>query len=206
MSRQHTFRRAAYSTLLLALCLGMFACSAQNTAQQPSPSPTILPNPTPTSTSNISNQVHPSRLLIPALQVDAPVENVGITSNGDLATPTHDPWEGVGWYANGAYPGTKGSSVIDGHLDRPGGSPAVFWFLHNLHAGDTVEVKESNEKILHFRVTDVEFYAPQSAPLQQIFGDSSGKFLNLITCAGDWIPSQKQTTLRLVVYTSLISS
>ncbi len=26
-------------------------------------------------------------------------------------------------------------------------------------------------------------------------------FLNLITCAGDWIPSQHQTTLRLVVYT-----
>jgi hypothetical protein len=25
----------------------------------------------------------------------------------------------------------------------------------------------------------------------------------LITCAGDWIPSQHQTTLRLVVYTSL---
>jgi hypothetical protein len=25
----------------------------------------------------------------------------------------------------------------------------------------------------------------------------------LITCAGDWIPSQHQTSLRLVVYTTL---
>ena len=38
---------------------------------------------------------------------------------------------------------------------------------------------------------------------KDIFGNLGGRYLNLITCAGDWIPSQHQTTLRLVVYTSL---
>ena len=42
----------------------------------------------------------------------------------------------------------------------------------------------------------------KAAPLQDIFGNRGGTYLNLITCAGDWIPSQHQTTLRLVVYTA----
>jgi sortase (surface protein transpeptidase) len=136
--------------------------------------------------------------------VDAPIEAVGIDASGDLATPTRSPWLDTGWYSGGPLPGAKGSAVIDGHLARPGGSPAVFWFLRQLRAGDLVEVQESDGQTLRFRVTDVEYYQPQNAPLQQIFGNTSGQYLNLITCAGDWIPTQKQTTLRLVVYTKLI--
>ena len=70
--------------------------------------------------------------------------------------------------------------------------------------GNEVQVLFSDGSILHFRVTDIEYYRPQDAPLQQIFGNRNGKYLNLITCAGDWIPSQQQTTQRLVVYTTLI--
>src|SRR5260370_42683803 len=46
------------------------------------------------------------------------------------------------------------------------------------------------------------FYSPQDAPVQDIFGNKAGRFLNLMTCAGDWIPTQHQTALRLVVYTA----
>ena len=41
------------------------------------------------------------------------------------------------------------------------------------------------------------------APVQDIFGNAAGRFLNLMTCAGAWIPSEHQTSLRLVVYTTL---
>jgi len=64
-------------------------------------------------------------------------------------------------------------------------------------------VIEAQGKTLRFRVTAIVYYTPQNAPLQQIFANQSGRYLNLITCAGDWIPSQHQTTLRLVVYTTL---
>jgi LPXTG-site transpeptidase (sortase) family protein len=190
------------STLFLALCLSLLACSPleSSISQAPLASPTIPAKPTPT------QLAHPERLLIPAINVDAPVEQVGITSAGDLDTPSQSPWVDTGWYSDGPLPGEMGSAVIDGHLDRPGGYPAVFWLLRQLHVGNTVQVRESNGKTLHFRVTDVEYYAPNDAPLQRIFGNDSGKFLNLITCAGDWIPSQHQTTLRLVVYTKLIQS
>ena len=131
------------------------------------------------------------------------IESVGTQSNGDLATPTHNPWEDAGWYNLGPHPGERGSAVIDGHLDRPGGYPAVFWRLRDLHVGDEVLVMNIAGKTLHFRVTRTALYSPQEAPLQDIFGNWGGIYLNLLTCAGDWIPSEHQATLRLVVYTSL---
>jgi sortase (surface protein transpeptidase) len=146
---------------------------------------------------------YPVRLSIPAIGVNASVESVGITTTGDLAVPARQPWVDVGWYSSGPLPGALGSAVIDGHLDRPGGYPAVFWRLRDLHVGDDVMVIEAQGKTLHFGVTAIVYYPPQNAPLQQIFANQSGRYLNLITCAGDWIPSQHQTTLRLVVYTTL---
>ncbi|HLQ30991.1 MAG TPA: class F sortase [Ktedonobacteraceae bacterium] len=147
--------------------------------------------------------VNPSRLIIPTIGINALVEPLGILPNGDLATPVRNPWEDVGWYNGGPHPGEHGSAVIDGHLDRPRGYPAVFWRLRNLQVGSQVLVVNSDGKTLHFQVTSIAYYTPQSAPIQDIFGNSGGTYLNLITCAGDWIPTQHQTALRLVVYTSL---
>jgi len=165
----------------------------------------VAPTALPTLSRNA--KATPSRLLIPAIGINAAVEEVGILTNGafagDMATPAQSPWEHVGWYAAGPRPGERGSAVIDGHLDDQNGSPAVFWNLRKLHADNEVQVVMSNGKKLTFRVTRIAYYPPQAAPLQDIFGNSGGIYLNLITCAGDWIPSQHQTTLRLVVYTAL---
>jgi len=147
----------------------------------------------------------PLRLIIPAIGVNASVEPVEILPNGNLGTPTHSPWENVGWYDLGTSPGERGSAVIDGHLDRPGGIPAVFWNLRSLYPGDDVLVLNAKGKTLDFRVIEVAFYTPEQAPVTDIFGEMGGSYLNLITCAGDWIPSEHQTALRLVVYTTLVS-
>lgn len=157
-----------------------------------------LPAPAP------ATSQRPLRLMIPTIGVNASIEQVGILPNGNLATPTGHPWDDTGWYAQGPYPGAIGSAVIDGHLDRPGGYPAVFWSLRNLHPGDLVLVVNQQRQTLRFRVTRVMLYPPQEAPVMDIFANQSGTYLNLITCAGDWIPSQRQTTLRLVVYTTLL--
>jgi hypothetical protein len=146
----------------------------------------------------------PNRLVIPAVGINGFVEPLGIRSNGDLATPAQNPWTDVGWYDLGPHPGERGSAVIDGHLDRPGGYPAVFWRLRDVQVGEDVQVVDDGGKTLHFRVTRVAYYPPDQAPLQDIFGNQSGTYLNLITCAGDWIPSEHQTTLRLVVYTTFV--
>ncbi|MHB8596075.1 MAG: class F sortase [Ktedonobacteraceae bacterium] len=195
--------------LLLGGC-GTFVTAQEahsNTHSQTAMS-TTHPLVTPTTTRLLKPQpdiiADPVRLVIPAIGVNATVETVGILNNGDLATPTRSPWTDVGWFVSGPQPGDPGSAVIDGHLDRPGGYPAVFWNLRYMQVGERVTVVSANGKTLNFQVTRVAFYAPQAAPIQAIFGNSGGTYLNLITCAGDWIPSQHQTTLRQVVYTTLV--
>ncbi len=126
----------------------------------------------------------PVRLVIPAIEINAPVESVGIRPDGNLATPAQHPWEDVGWYDLGPLPSERGSAVIDGHLDRPGGYPAVFWRLRDIQMGDDVQVTRSAGKTLHFRVTRIAYYLSDQAPLQDIFGNLGGRYLNLITCAG----------------------
>jgi len=202
----HSFRlRVCLLAIVLALALS--ACDSAATSEVPearmshpmnaNAASTVLPIGKTEASSN------PVRLIIPAIAINAPVEWIGTQSNGDLATPAQNPWEDVGWYNLGPHPGERGSAVMDGHLDRPGGYPAVFWRLHDLHIGDEILVMNTSGKTLHFQVTRIAFYTPQEAPIQDIFGNWGGTYLNLVTCAGDWIPSQHQTNLRLVVYTSL---
>lgn len=152
-------------------------------------------------TQDIAN---PLRLTIPAISLDASIEPLGVLPNGDLGTPTQDPWDNVGWYDLGPRPGEPGSAVIDGHLDRPGGAPAIFWRLRELQTGDKVTVLDAHGKTLTFRVTHLAWYDAHTVPIQEIFGNGEGRYLNLITCAGDWIPDQHQTTMRLVVYTTML--
>ncbi len=206
-------RFSIYPMVLLLFLLTSCGTPSQ-VAKEPAKKPAAIEEPSPTPTKAIPTFVVspvvtvsasvPAHLIIPRIGVDAPVENVNIQSNGDLGTPVQNQWEGVGWYSNGPRPGQAGSAVIDGHLDRPGGYPAVFWYLRDVQVGDVIMVVDTNGKTLRFRVTRTAAYPPLAAPLQEIFGDSGGTYLNLITCAGTWIPSQHQTTLRLVVYTTLI--
>ena len=203
----HAFRlRACLFTIIMVLVLSACADSASiSEAPEARMSHTINTNATSTvlPIGKTDSALNPVRLIIPAVTINAPVEWVGTQPNADLATPTQSPWQDVGWYNLGPHPGERGSAVIDGHLDRPGGLPAVFWRLRDLHVGDEVLVKNTSGKTLRFQVTRIELFPPQDAPIQDIFGNWGGMYLNLITCAGDWIPSQHQTNLRLVVYTSL---
>lgn len=193
--------------MLLSGC-GTFVTAQEDHAnthsQTANTHPLVTPTPTQLLKSSLDAMADPVRLVIPSIGVNATVETVGILSSGDLATPTRSPWTDVGWFVSGPQPGGQGSAVIDGHLDRPGGYPAVFWNLRYMQVGKRVMVVSASGKTLNFQVTRVAFYAPQAAPIQAIFGNSGGTYLNLITCAGDWIPSQHQTTLRLVVYTTLV--
>lgn len=204
MVRQYLFRQLRHAPALLVFWCCLSACAAQANATSQAHLDGSAMFPPLLATARPAGPGIPRHLLIPVIGVNAPVERVGIANGGDLGTPSASPWIDTGWYSNGPRPGEQGSAVIDGHLNRPGNYPAVFWRLYQLRIGDEVEVLDSHGRALRFRVIEVASYTPQNAPYQFIFGNNSGKYLNLITCAGDWIPSQHQTTRRLVVYTRLI--
>ena len=189
---------------VLGLCFGLLlsSCSPPQ-VQSTAKAPVEVSQPKRILFQEAARGDDPIHLLIAAIHIDTTIEPVGVLSTGNLDTPQNNPWEDAGWYKDGPRPGEQGSAVLDGHLNRPGGAPAVFWSLASLKIGDEVVVTTSEGKTLRYRVTGSARYAPQQAPLQEIFGNTQGSHLNLITCAGYWLPSEQQTSLRMVVYTSL---
>lgn len=146
----------------------------------------------------------PIRLTIPSLKLDALIEQVGQRSDGAMDTPSLV--EDVGWYRLGVAPGEVGRAVIAGHLDLVDGSPAVFWDIGKLEAGDEVIVYVEDGTEYHFRVMRKQRYAYEDAPLEEIFGFSLRSELNLITCAGTWDRKESNYASRLVVYTRLFKT
>lgn len=143
----------------------------------------------------------PVRLIIPALNINANVQDVGLTAAGAMGTPNN--FTDVAWYKLGVQPGELGSSVIDGHVDNGLSLAGVFKHLVDIKVGDDVYVQEEDGSKLHFTVTDVETYPYENAPNSQIFGQTDAARLNLITCEGVWVPAGRTYDHRLVVYTEL---
>lgn len=145
---------------------------------------------------------YPSRLSIPRLNIDAHVQQLGITQNGSLGTPSN--FVDVGWYALGTIPGNKGSAIIDGHVDNGLALAGVFKHLSSVVIGDNVYVTNYGGTTTHFIVTDIESYDYKNAPIEMIFNDNTGSYLKLITCGGNWVPGGRTYDRRIVVTAVLV--
>lgn len=143
--------------------------------------------------------VIPVKLQIPAIDVTAPVELVGLTADGAMDVPKQ--WNDVGWYEYGPPPGQPGNAAMAGHLDSTT-APAVFWRLGSLKAGDKIIVTLSNSQAVTFVVTQKVSYAYNDAPIAQVFGPATTANLNLITCGGSWDAYTKNYSNRIVVFTT----
>lgn len=143
----------------------------------------------------------PDKLHIPKLGIDARVESVAMDKAGAMDVPKGAM--NVAWYNLGAKPGEKGSAVIAGHLDSKTGAPEVFWDLDKLSKGDEIEIIDAKGKTYTFAVTDQKTFEFDKVPLQDIFANTNGTFLNLITCEGTFDKSNKNYSKRLVVYSQL---
>jgi len=145
----------------------------------------------------------PTSITIPKINVHAAVESVGMDSLGRMDVPkTADD---TAWYSPGYKPGMNGSAVIDGHLDRVTGAPAVFWNLKLLSAGDQIIITENNGQKYTFAVDHIMRYPYDSFPIKDVFGATHTPTLNLITCNGVWDQNTKNYSDRLVVYSKLLS-
>ncbi|OGX78947.1 peptidase C60 sortase A and B [Exiguobacterium sp. SH31] len=145
--------------------------------------------------------VSPVQIQIPSINVDTAIEQVGVLDNGQMGVPVDE--NQVGWFEPGVKPGSKGNAVVAGHVDSKTG-PAVFYELDQLKTGDDVTIIDENGNTLRFRVTKTESYDTKNAPIDEIFGTTSNRNLNLITCSGTF--GDGGYDQRFVVYTELVDS
>jgi LPXTG-site transpeptidase (sortase) family protein len=139
----------------------------------------------------------PVRLKIPRIGVDAAVEDVGLTPDGSMGVP--DRLADVAWYKLGPRPGQWGSAVIAGHRSSKEWMPAVFDNLHDLHPGDYLYIEDDKGSTIAFIVRESRIYDPE-ANAGDVFSQSDGVHLNLITCDGTWNEAQKSFSKRLVIF------
>jgi LPXTG-site transpeptidase (sortase) family protein len=134
-------------------------------------------------------------LQLPAIGVDAPVDELPPGPDGRLQAPTN--WADVGWFSGGPRPGQAGSALLMGHVDSHTG-PAVFWNLHQLRPGDAVLVQDGAAAFT-YRVSKALSFPETAPPMDDLFARTGASRLLLLTCSGDFNPRTGRYTDRLLV-------
>ncbi|MFC5959648.1 class F sortase [Streptomyces pratens] len=145
----------------------------------------------------------PTRLRIPDINVDAPFTDLAIAASGELDAPPPDDTNLVGWFAGGASPGERGTSIIAGHVDTKA-SAAVFARLSELEKGDRFEVERADGRKAEFVVHHAESFAKDDFPDKRVYADTDVAQVRLITCSGEYDRKAKDYTENLVVFAHLV--
>ncbi|MBU2668118.1 class F sortase [Actinoplanes bogorensis] len=141
----------------------------------------------------------PTRLRIPALDLDATVDAVGIDpATGDFAVPPSV--DQVGWYRYGpGFAADAGSIVIAGHVDSAAEGKGAFFRLGALEAGDAMTLTGPDGQVRAFEVVARERYRKVAIPLDKYFARDGAVRLTLITCGGPFDPKTRHYRDNVVV-------
>jgi hypothetical protein len=139
-----------------------------------------------------------SRLLIPAIEVDATVLPFGVDEFGRMEAP--DRPQDVGWFELGPLPGTAGNAILTGHVDWYDGTLGVFRDLGSLNRDDRIEFTDPRGVLATYRVLWQRSYAANNAPISEIIGQNLNlREMTLITCDGTFEPGSRDYSHRLIV-------
>jgi hypothetical protein len=143
---------------------------------------------------------NPVRVTIPAIGVDAGVQEVGLADDGSMGVPIG--YQDVAFYNLGVDPGEGGYSAFTGHISSIY-YPGVFYNIDELSRGNTVHVFGDDGTELVFLVQEVDRYNADNFPMDKVFGQDTIPGVVLITCGGDWDPVAHLFGDRIVVYATL---
>jgi LPXTG-site transpeptidase (sortase) family protein len=122
----------------------------------------------------------PVEIKIPAINVDANVEQVAIV-DGVMGIP-EDPWA-VGWYPTLSLPGDFTNVVMAGHKDWWNIGPTVFWDLNQLVPNEMIYLVGEDGTGATYQITE-SWAVDANVNAADIVSDQGAEMLTLITCDG----------------------
>lgn len=128
------------------------------------------------------------RLLIPKLEIDAPLTYKAVPPNGQMPNP--NSWDDVAYYDFsqfpdlGGLPGKGGNIVLAGHVDYIRHGPAVFWRLNELKPGDVVTIRLTDGTAYDYKIEFNKVLDPGTADWSSIVSATADESVTLITCTG----------------------
>lgn len=183
---------------VLLVVVGLVVSTSGTTTERPQPSgsaPAAVEAPLPVA------------LTVPDLGiVDAPLVDLGIDeTTNEVEVPSDKTPEVVGWYAPGVRPGAVGPAVILGHVNgRPDGSahsvPGIFTKLHTLQPGARIDVRRADGSVASFEVERLQTIAKSAFPTGDVYGDTAGPELRLITCGGEFDHGARSYKDQVIAY------
>ncbi|MDI7277285.1 MAG: sortase [Anaerolineae bacterium] len=167
------------------------------------PSPTVTPPPTLTPTPSRPQAASPpTRIVIPAIDLDAPVLLAAwkvVVVEGQEVGQYEVPDSAAGFHVGSAYPGQAGNTVISGHHNL---GAQVFRYLIDVEVGDEV-ILYVGHLAYHYRVTQKELLPEKGQPLEvrrqnaRWIEPTADERLTLVTC---WPYSGNSHRLILVAF------
>jgi sortase (surface protein transpeptidase) len=144
----------------------------------------------------------PVQIMIPKLDVNAPVMRLGLAANHTVAVPPLQNHNLAGWYDGSVTPGQKGTAVILGHVDSFTGV-SVFFYIKTLRRGNQIKVMRANGSEAVFTVDGVQKVVKTTFPTSDVYGQVKYPGLRLITCGGSFDTATRQYLDDIVVYAHL---
>lgn len=139
----------------------------------------------------------PVRLEVGSVDLDVPLDQVGVQDDGQMQIP--EDADRAGWYRYGPAPGADaGSTVISGHVDDRNG-PGAFLALTDVAEGDEVTVEAADGTRTAYRIVSLRTVAKPELAVQEVFRRDGPHVLQLITCTGPWSPDTRRYTDNLVI-------
>ena len=146
----------------------------------------------------------PVAVSIPAIGVQSDLITLGLNPDGTLAVPQPGPdYDKAAWFDGSPRPGNAGPAVIEGHVDSAANGPSVFYSLGELVAGDRIEVARADGSTVAFVVDEVRVVPKDDFPTLDVYGNTDGPELRLITCGGPFDSSAGSYVDNVVVFASL---
>lgn len=152
--------------------------SAGSSASATPSSPSGTPSP------EAMDASEPAALAIPGLDVTSEVMELGLQENGVIEVPPYGGGSPAGWFTRSPTPGEQGPSVILGHRNAYEGGPGIFAELPSMEVGDSVEVTRDDGSTAQFTVYRTEQFSQENFPTLEVYGNTEGPELRLITCDG----------------------
>jgi hypothetical protein len=139
----------------------------------------------------------PQRLQVPRLDVDAPIQPVGVESTGNLVIP-EDP-QVVGWWSGGAAPGSPvGTVLMASHVDSAKDGPGALARLAQTPIGAQVTVRGPDGS-QSYQIVARRRYFKGDLPWRQLFNQGMQPRLVLVTCGGEFDYRTRHYTDNIVV-------
>ena len=180
------------------------AATTSQIEEAPARMATVVPAVDPaTPAEKILPRSLPISLAIPSIAVHSALHDLGLDETGAIEAPSGARYDEAAWYRHSPMPGSRGPSIILGHVDSAANGPSVFFRLGELMRGDLVSITRANGSIARFRVDSVHRYPKDEFPTERVYGDLDHAGLRLITCGGAFNTASGHYEDNIVVFARL---